>query len=84
MGVMHEPIENRITKRGVADQVVPVIDRDLAGHQGRATARAVLHDLEEIAPFAIPQRREAPVIELCGAPHNLTYGKCVVMWSRSG
>ena len=40
VGMMHEPIENRVAKRGVADQIVPVIDRDLAGHQGAATNRS--------------------------------------------
>ena len=28
--VMDEPVQNRVTKRGVADQVMPVLDRDLA------------------------------------------------------
>ena len=61
--VMHEPIEDRVAKRGVTDQVVPVVDRHLAGHEGRAAARAILDDLEEIAPFPIAQGREAPVID---------------------
>ena len=58
--VMHEPIKDRIDKCGVTDQVVPVVDRYLAGDEGRASTRVVLDDLEQIVPLPIAQGRESP------------------------
>lgn len=42
---VHEPIEDRIAKGGVANQVVPVVDRHLAGDQRGPSSRAVFHGL---------------------------------------
>ena len=63
MRVMYEPIENRVAKRGVTDQVVPVVDRHLAGHQRGTSTRSIFHDFEQIAAFSIAQGREAPVVQ---------------------
>ena len=59
MRMVHEPIEDRIVKRGVADQVVPVVDRHLAGDPGGSSSGAILHDPEEIASLAVTQGRES-------------------------
>ena len=48
---------------GSADQVVPAIDRDLAGDEGSAAAVAVFDDLEQVAALLGPERLEAPVVE---------------------
>ncbi len=40
MGVMHQPVEDRITKRGVADARVPVFDGQLTGDQRGAAPDA--------------------------------------------
>ena len=48
---------------GVADQVVPAVDGDLAGDQGGAAAVAFLDDLEQIAALLGTERLEAPVVE---------------------
>jgi hypothetical protein len=55
VGVVHEAIEDRVAKRRVADQVVPVIDRDLARQQRGTSAGAILNDLENliIAPTVL-------------------------------
>ena len=37
--LVHEPIENRIAKGGGADQVMPVVDRHLAGDQRGPSVR---------------------------------------------
>ena len=63
MRLVHEPVENRVAKRGVADELVPVVDRELAGDPGRAPAGAVLEHLEQVAAFPIPQRREPRVVQ---------------------
>jgi hypothetical protein len=39
---MDESIEDRVAKRRVHDQVVPVLNRDLAGNECRAPAAAIL------------------------------------------
>lgn len=60
---MDEPIQDGIAKRGVADELVPVVDGDLAGDEGRAATAAIFDDLEEIAALAIAERSQAPIIE---------------------
>lgn len=80
--MVDQSIHNRIAEGGIPDAFVPVLDGHLTGEQRGATARAILDHLEEIASFAIPNRREPPVVELCGASHNSTNGKCLVMWSH--
>lgn len=77
--VVHEPIEDRVPKRGVADQLVPEFDRDLTRDERRASARSIFDDFQEIAAFAIAQGGQAPVLELCGAPHNSINGERAVM-----
>ena len=45
MGAVDETVEDGVGDRGVAQRLVPVTDRQLAGDDGRAGARAVLDDL---------------------------------------
>jgi hypothetical protein len=42
--VMDEPIEDGVAKRRVADELVPVFDRDLTGHQRGPTASCLRSD----------------------------------------
>lgn len=63
MRVMHEAIEDGIGKRGVADEVVPVLDGDLTRDERRASPAPIFDQFEQIAAFAIAQRRQAPVVE---------------------
>ena len=63
VGVVHEPIQDRIATRGVADVVVPVFNRALAGHQRGAAAGATLNEFEQIAAFAVAERCQAPVVK---------------------
>ncbi len=60
---MHEAVEDRVRKGGVADQVVPVLDGELAGDERGAAAVAILQDFEEVAPLEVAERREAPIIK---------------------
>jgi hypothetical protein len=50
-------------KRVVADHLLPVIDGQLAGHEGGAAADAVLGQFEQIAPLVVTKGRKAPVVE---------------------
>ena len=51
MGVMHEAVEDSVGESRIADDLVPGIDRQLAGDQRRAGAITVLDDLHEVAPL---------------------------------
>src|SRR5712691_9278033 len=63
MGVVDDPVEDGIGKGRLADQVMPAIDRELAGDQGGAAAVAVLDDLEQIVALLGPERLQAPIVE---------------------
>ena len=49
MGVVDEAVEDGIGVGRVADHLMPFVDRDLAGENGRAAAVAFFEDLVEIA-----------------------------------
>ena len=48
MGVVEEPVEDGVAEGGVADDIVPVVDGDLAGEQRATAGVAVVEDLEEV------------------------------------
>src|SRR3954447_10079662 len=50
-------------KSWVADDLMPFVDRHLAGQDGRAAAVAFFEDLVEIAAGAGIERIKAPIIE---------------------
>ena len=49
VGIVDYAIQDRVGEGRIADQVVPAIDRDLAGDQRGAAAVALLDDLEQVA-----------------------------------
>lgn len=63
MRVVDQPIQDGIGEGGIANEVMPVLDWDLARDQRGPSASAVVDDFEEIAAFPITERSEAPVIE---------------------
>jgi hypothetical protein len=58
-----EAIEDRIGVGGLADEVVPGFDGELAGEQRGAASMAFLHDLHEIAPLASIEAVRTEVVE---------------------
>jgi hypothetical protein len=46
MGVVDKPVQHGVRDRRIADDLVPVIDRHLAGDDGRAALVAIVHDLQ--------------------------------------
>src|SRR5215203_1291396 len=63
MGIVDDAVEGGVGDGRLADDVVPTVDRDLAGDEGCAAAVALFDDLQKIAPLVGPERLEAPVVE---------------------
>ena len=63
MGVVDEAVEDGVGIGRIADHLMPFVDRDLAGEDGRAAAVAFFEDLVEVAAGAGVERIEAPIVE---------------------
>jgi len=69
VGVVDETIQPALAKAGGvgerrgSDHLVLLLDRDLAGDDGRSAPVAFLEDLEEIDALALGEGRQAPVVE---------------------
>ena len=63
MGVVDEPVEDGVGVGRVTDDLMPFIDGDLAGKEGRAAAVAFFEDLVEVAAGAGVEGVEAPIVE---------------------
>src|SRR5512145_1968 len=60
---VNEAVEDSIGDCRVGDDVVPVVDRQLARHDGAAPAVAIVDDLEQVAALLGRHRRQTPVVE---------------------
>jgi hypothetical protein len=58
MSVVQEPVTDGVGQRGLADVVVPLGGRQLAGDDRRPQAVAILEDLEDVAPLLVLERGE--------------------------
>jgi hypothetical protein len=63
MSIVHEAVEYAVGLGGVADQAMPLVDRELTSNDNGAAAVPVLEDLEEIVARARVARGKAPIIE---------------------
>src|SRR5215472_12156218 len=63
VSAMHDATEDGIADRPVADEFVPAVHRNLAGHQQRSPLVAVLDDLQQVAPLLAGQRLRSPVVD---------------------
>src|SRR5574338_1416506 len=63
MGIVDEAVEDGVGVGRVADDVVPFVDGQLAGEDGRAPAVAFFQDLEKIMARLRIEGLEAPVVE---------------------
>ena len=61
--VMDDAIENGVGIGGITDEIVPFVDRDLAGNDGRSAAVTFFEDLEEIVARGGIEWFEAPIVE---------------------
>ena len=60
---MDEAVEDGVGDGGIGDDLVPVLDRHLAGDDGRAALMAIIDDLEQIAALLAGERGEPPIVE---------------------
>jgi hypothetical protein len=59
----NESVHNGVGDCGLADDLVPVFGGKLTGHDGGAPPLPVFEHFEEVAAFAVGERREAEVVE---------------------
>ena len=63
IGVVDDAIENGVGEGRLTDDIVPLVEGELAGDERRAAAIAVLDDFHQIAPLVGDKPVRAPVIE---------------------
>ena len=63
VSVVNEAVQDRVAQGGIADDVVPMFDGDLAGNDGRGATVAIIKDLQKVAPFGWTENRQTPIIE---------------------
>jgi hypothetical protein len=61
--VVDDAVEDGIGVGGIADQLMPFVDGDLAGDERRSAAVAFFENLEEVMTRGGVERLEAPVVE---------------------
>jgi hypothetical protein len=61
--VVDDAVEDCIGVGGIADQLVPFVDGDLAGDDRRSAAVAFFENLEEVVARGSVERLEPPVVE---------------------
>src|SRR2546430_11765074 len=63
MGAMDDAIENGVGQGGIANDLMPAIDRDLAGDQQGSPVVAIIDDLEQIAALLGIERLRPPIVD---------------------
>ena len=63
LGVLQEPVEDRRGGRDVADQLAPVFDRAVGGHDGRADFVPTHDDFEQVLTAPFRQALHAHVVD---------------------
>ena len=61
--VMHQSVKDGVAQGGVPDDLVPLLDGELAGDQGGAQAVAVLQDFEDVTALLFGEVGQSPVID---------------------
>ena len=63
MRVVDDAVEDGVGQRGIADDLVPAIDRHLAGDDERPGAVTILDDLQQVTPLFGEERFRPPVVQ---------------------
>lgn len=62
MGVVNQSVKDSVAQGGVADDLVPFLDGQLAGNQGRAQVVAILQDLQDVPALLVGEVGQSPVV----------------------
>lgn len=57
---MDQMVKEGVAQGGVADGGVPMLNRQLAGDDGRAAAVAVAEHFQQVAPVGVVEDRQPP------------------------
>jgi hypothetical protein len=60
---MEQPVKDRVRQRGIPQHLMPMVHRELARDQGRASPVPVFQEFEHITSVLITEGRQSPVIE---------------------
>jgi hypothetical protein len=63
VGIVQEAVADGVGEVGIADAGVPLLGLELAGDESGCALGAVLDHLDQVAPLAVGQRREQPVVD---------------------
>jgi hypothetical protein len=63
VGVVDDAIEDGVGVGGIADDLVPFVDGDLAGDDGRSSTITFFEDFEEVMTSGGIERLETPIVE---------------------
>ena len=63
VSVVNQAIEHGVGQGGIADGLMPMRNRQLAGDQGRVSAVAVFEQCEHVVSACIITLRQSPIIE---------------------
>ena len=83
MSPVREAVESTVGQDGVVEAGDPFVHGPIGGEDRRGPAMALDEDVVEVARLLGREFAEPEVVELCGAPHNSTYGERSVMWSAA-
>ena len=65
VSVVDQPVEYGVGQGGVADGGVPLVDGQLAGGDGGASAVAIFEHFEQVAAILGVGFGQSPVVDLC-------------------
>ncbi len=85
VGVVHQPVEDGIGQRWIADERMPMLDGELAGDERGALAIAVIEQFQEVMPCLGVESSQAPSSSSNGsvlAMLRMSLGKPPSVWAR--
>ena len=63
IGIVNQPIQDRVGDRSVGDDLVPLIDRKLAGDERGSYPLAVVEDFQQIPILFAGHRGDAKIVD---------------------
>ena len=63
MSVVNDAIKNRVSDCGIANNIMPLLDRNLACDEKRALVASIVDNLKEIAPLFGIEDFRPPVVD---------------------